>query len=86
MYNEPEPQPELENIPAQVIDNVIEIVPIQITPVEVKAPDIDLLRISVKNIYNAEQIKSFLTRIQLFVEGQDNQFELSLTLQEKIII
>lgn len=58
------------------LDNII--------PVEVKNPDIDLLRISVKNVYSADQIMAFLTRVQLFVEGQDNQFELSLTLQEKL--
>jgi hypothetical protein len=60
-----------------------EIAPNEITLVEVKKPEIDLLRISVKNIYSAEQIMAFLTRVQLFVEGQPNQFELSLTLQEK---
>ena len=55
----------------------------QLTLVEVKNPEIDLLRISVKNTYTADQIMAFLTRLQLFVEGQDNKFELSLTLQEK---
>ena len=80
ILNDPIPTPE----PIQEIIPVQEITPSQITLVEVKDTDIDLLRISVKNVYNAEQIKSFLTRIQLFVEGQENQFELSLTLQEKM--
>lgn len=80
VFNDPIPTPE----PIQEVIPVQEISPSQITLVEVKNTDIDLLRISVKNVYNSEQIKSFLTRIQLFVEGQENQFELSLTLQEKM--
>jgi hypothetical protein len=81
VFSDPIPTPE----PVQEVISVQEITASQITLVEVKNTDIDLLRISVKNVYNAEQIKSFLTRIQLFVEGQENQFELSLTLQEKMI-
>lgn len=59
-----------------------QIEPSKITLVEVKKPEIDLLRISVKNVYTAEQVLAFLTRLQLFVEGQSAKFELSVTLQE----
>ena len=60
-----------------------EIPPSQLTLVEVKKPEIELLRISLKNIYRADQIKSLFTRLELFVEGQDSDFEISLTLQER---
>ena len=60
-----------------------EIPPNQITLVEVKKPEIELLRISLKNIYRSDQIKSLFTRLELFVEGQDSDFEISLTLQER---
>lgn len=60
-----------------------EIPPGQLTLVEIKKPEIELLRISLKNIYSSEQVIALFTRLKLFVEGQENKFEISLTLQEK---
>jgi hypothetical protein len=68
----------------EAVDKMEEIAPNQITLVEVKNPEIELLRISLKNIYNADQITSLFTRLQLFVEGQENNFELNLVLQERV--
>lgn len=85
----PEEQNQLQTIVETMyeekeVPEMQEIEPNGVTLVEIKKPEIDLLRISVKNVYSAEQIMAFLTRIQLFCEGQDNLFELSLTLQEKV--
>lgn len=68
----------------EAVDKKEEIAPNQLTLVEVKNPEIELLRISLKNIYSADQITSLFTRLQLFVEGQENNFELNLVLQERV--
>jgi hypothetical protein len=57
----------------------------EITLVEIKDPEIELLRMAVRNTYSSEQVIALLTRISLFVEGQENQFEVNLILQEKAI-
>lgn len=61
-----------------------QIEPNNITLVEVKKPEIEPFRISVKNVFSSDQVIALFTRLQLFVEGQSGEFEISLNLQERL--